>query len=329
MRQIRALAGSGILLLLLMALSLMLGAKSIPLSDVYHALTASCSSAECVIVRDARLPRTLAGLLAGVALGLAGALMQSLTRNPLAEPGILGVNAGAGFAIVLGIALLGADSPLQWLTLAFSGALLAALLMTVIGAMGGGRVNPVRLTLAGVALAAVLEGLTSGLSLLNPDIYDHLRFWQSGSLDIRDFSVLRTLSPAVLAGAALALGLAQSLNSLSMGGDMAAALGTRVVRTQLLGLLTIALLSGAATAAVGPIAFIGLMTPHFARWLVGNDHRWLLPATALITPALLLAADILGRMMVAGELRVSIVTAILGAPMLILLVRRQRGRGGL
>ena len=303
-----------------MALSLMLGAKSIPLSDVYHALTASCSSAEGIIVRDARRTRTLAGLLAGVALGLAGALMQSLTRNPLAEPGILGVNAGAGFAIVLGIALLGADSPLQWLTLAFSGALLAALLMTVIGAMGGGRVNPVRLTLAGVALAAVLEGLTSGLSLLNPDIYDHLRFWQSGSLDIRDFSVLRTLSPAVLAGAALALGLAQSL---------AAALGTHVVRTQLLGLLAIALLSGAATAAVGPIAFIGLMTPHFARWLVGNDHRWLLPATALITPALLLAADILGRMMVAGELRVSIVTAILGAPMLILLVRRQRGRGGL
>ncbi|MBK4786246.1 MAG: iron chelate uptake ABC transporter family permease subunit [Pantoea sp. Pent] len=245
MRQIRALAGSGILLLLLMALSLMLGAKSIPLSDVYHALTASCSSAECIIVRDARLPRTLAGLLAGV------------------------------------------------------------------------------------ALAAVLEGLTSGLSLLNPDIYDHLRFWPSDSLDIRDFSVLRTLSPSVLAGAGLALGLAQSLNSLSMGGDMAAALGTRVVRTQLLGLLAIALLSGAATAAVGPIAFIGLMTPHFARWLVGNDHRWLLPATALITPALLLAADILGRMMVAGELRVSIVTAILGAPMLILLVRRQRGRGGL
>lgn len=312
-----------------MALSLMLGAKSIPLSDVCHALIAPCSSAECIIVRDARLPRTLAGLLAGVALGLAGALMQSLTRNPLAEPGILGVNAGAGFAIVLGIALLGTDSPLQWLTLAFSGALLAALLMTVIGAMGGGRVNPVRLTLAGVALAAVLEGLTSGLALLNPDIYDHLRFWQSGSLDIRDFSVLRTLCPAVLAGAALALCLAQSLNSLSMGGDMAAALGTRVVHTQLLGLLAIALLSGAATAAVGPIAFIGLMTPHFARWLVGNDHRWLLPATALITPVLLLAADILGRIMVAGELRVSIVTAILGAPMLIILVRRQLGRGGL
>ncbi len=329
MRQIRALAGSGILLLLLIALSLMLGAKSIPLPDVYHSLTSSCNSAECVIVRDARLPRTLAGLLAGVALGLAGALMQSLTRNPLADPGILGVNAGAGFAVVIGIALFGADSPVDWLGFAFAGALLSSLLVALTGAIGGGRVNPVRLTLAGVALGAVLDGLTSGLSLLNPDIYDHLRFWHSGSLDIRNFTVLRTLFPAVLVGGVVAILLSQALNSLSMGGDMATALGTRVARTQLLGLLAIALLCGAATAAVGPIAFVGLMTPHFSRWLVGNDHRWMLPATALITPMLLLAADILGRLLVAGELRVSIVTAMLGAPMLIVLVRRKLGRGGL
>ena len=329
MRQIRALAGSGILLLLLIALSLMLGAKSIPLPDVYHSLTTSCHSAECVIVRDARLPRTLAGLLAGVALGLAGALMQSLTRNPLADPGILGVNAGAGFAVVIGIALFGADSPVDWLGFAFGGALLASVLVAMTGAIGGGRVNPVRLTLAGVALGAVLEGLTSGLSLLNPDIYDHLRFWHSGSLDIRNFTTLRTLFPAVLIGSVVAIALSQALNSLSMGGDMATALGTRVARTQLLGLLAIALLCGAATAAVGPIAFVGLMTPHFARWLVGSDHRWMLPATALITPILLLAADILGRLLVAGELRVSIVTAMLGAPMLIALVRRKLGRGAL
>lgn len=329
MRQIRALAGSGILLLLLIALSLMLGAKSIPISDVYHSLTSGCDNAECVIVRDARLPRTLAGLLAGVALGLAGALMQSLTRNPLADPGILGVNAGAGFAVVIGIALFGADSPLDWLGFAFAGALLASLLVAMTGAIGGGRVNPVRLTLAGVALGAVLDGLTYGLSLLNPDIYDHLRFWHSGSLDIRNFTVLRTLFPAVLIGSGVALYLSQALNSLSMGGDMATALGTRVVRTQLLGLVAIALLCGAAIAAVGPIAFIGLMTPHFARWMVGNDHRWMLPATAIITPILLLAADILGRLLVAGELRVSIVTAMLGAPVLIVLVRRKLGRGAL
>ncbi|OQP35321.1 Fe(3+)-siderophore ABC transporter permease [Pantoea latae] len=327
MRQLTAIAASGMLLLLLIALSLMLGAKSIPIHTLSLALTSHCDSADCVILREARLPRTLAGLLAGCALGLAGALMQSLTRNPLADPGILGVNAGAGFAVVLGIALFGADSPADWLGFAFGGALLASLLVALTGALGGGRVNPVRLTLAGVALGAVLEGLTSGLSLLNPDIYDHLRFWHSGSLDIRSFAVLRATWPAVAVGALIALLLSRALNSLSMGGDLATALGTRVARTQLLGLLAIALLSGAATAAVGPIAFVGLMTPHLARWLWGNDHRWMLPGTLLITPCLLLAADILGRVMVPGELRVSVVTALLGAPMLIVLVRRKLGRG--
>jgi len=327
MRQLTAIAASGTLLLFLLALSLMLGAKSIAIHDVSLALTTSCGSADCVIVREARLPRTFAGLLAGCALGLAGALMQSLTRNPLADPGILGVNAGAGFAVVLGIALFGADTPADWLGFAFVGALLASLLVALTGALGGGRVNPVRLTLAGVALGAVLEGLTSGLSLLNPDIYDHLRFWHSGSLDIRSFAVLRATWPAVAVGALIALLLARALNTLSMGGDLATALGTRVARTQLLGLLAIALLSGAATAAVGPIAFVGLMTPHLARWLWGNDHRWMLPGTLLITPCLLLAADILGRLMVPGELRVSVVTALLGAPMLIVLVRRKLRRG--
>ncbi|MEZ3500173.1 Fe(3+)-siderophore ABC transporter permease [Pantoea sp. KPR_PJ] len=329
MRQLTAIAASGMLLLLLIALSLMLGAKSIAIHDLSLALTTSCSSADCIIVREARLPRTLAGLLAGSALGLAGALMQSLTRNPLADPGILGVNAGAGFAVVLGIALFGADSPADWLGFAFGGALLSSLLVALTGALGGGRVNPVRLTLAGVALGAVLEGLTSGLSLLNPDIYDHLRFWHSGSLDIRSMAILRATYPAVVVGGLIALLLARSLNSLSMGGDVATALGTRVARTQLLGLLAIALLSGAATAAVGPIAFLGLMTPHLARWLWGNDHRWLLPGTLLITPCLLLAADVLGRVMVPGELRVAVVTALIGAPMLIVLVRRQLGRGPL
>ncbi|MDU6432482.1 MAG: Fe(3+)-siderophore ABC transporter permease [Pantoea sp.] len=327
MRQLTAIAASGMLLLLLLALSLMLGAKSIAIHDVYLALTTRCDSADCIIVREARLPRTLAGLMAGCALGLAGALMQSLTRNPLADPGILGVNAGAGFAVVLGIALFGADSPADWLGFAFGGALLASLLVALTGALGGGRVNPVRLTLAGVALGAVLEGLTSGLSLLNPDIYDHLRFWHSGSLDIRSVAVLRVTYPAVAVGVLIALLLSRSLNSLSMGGDLATALGTRVARTQVLGLLAIALLSGAATAAVGPIAFVGLMTPHLARWLWGNDHRWMLPGTLLITPCLLLAADILGRLMVPGELRVAVVTALLGAPMLIVLVRRKLGRG--
>ncbi|YCI80680.1 Fe(3+)-siderophore ABC transporter permease [Enterobacteriaceae bacterium] len=313
-----------ILLLIVMLFSLLTGAKALPPGTVMDALAGSCQSADCIIVLDARLPRTLAGLLAGMALGIAGALMQTLTRNPLADPGLLGVNAGASFAIVIGAALMTSLSPLTLLMLAFSGAFLAALIVALTGSQGGGQLNPVRLTLAGVALAAVLEGLTSGISLLNPQVYDQLRFWQAGSLDIRSLLPLKIILLPVLATAAVALLLSRALNSLSMGSDTATALGSRVARTQILGLLAITVLCGSATAAVGPIAFIGLMMPHLARWLVGPDHRWTLPVTMLATPALLLLADIIGRLLVPGELRVSVVSAFIGAPVLIWLVRRRR-----
>lgn len=322
-----AVPGFFILLLLAAALSLLIGAKPLPISVVVDALSGSCQSADCTIVLDARLPRTLAGLLAGAALGLAGALMQTLTRNPLADPGILGVNAGASFAIVLGAALFGLTTPQEQLGLAFCGALIASLLVAFTGSQGGGQLSPVRLTLAGVALAAVLEGLTNGIALINPDVYDQLRFWQAGSLDIRSLQTLRVVVLPVLIAIALALGLSRSLNSLSLGADTATALGNKVARTQLLGLLAITALSGSATALVGPIAFIGLMMPHVVRWLVGADHRWSLPVTLLATPALLLFADVIGRLLVPGELRVSVVSAFIGAPVLIFLVRRRAGGG--
>lgn len=325
----RALALPGLILLLLLAvtLSLLTGAKSLPFTVVVDAFTGTCQSADCTIVIDARLPRTLAGLLAGAALGLAGALMQSLTRNPLADPGILGVNAGASFAIVLGAALLGIASPQEQLLLAFCGALAASLLVALTGSQGGGQLSPVRLTLAGVALGAVLEGLSSGIALLNPVVYDQLRFWQAGSLDIRTLQTLKVVVGPIAVAGTVALMLSRSLNSLSLGSDTATALGSKVARTQLIGLLVITVLCGSATAVVGPIAFIGLMMPHMARWMVGADHRWSLPVTLLATPALLLFADILGRLLVPGELRVSVVSAFLGAPVLIWLVRRQR-KGG-
>ncbi|HDS1149536.1 TPA: Fe(3+)-siderophore ABC transporter permease [Pluralibacter gergoviae] len=322
-----AVPGFFILLLLAAALSLLIGAKPLPVSVVVDALSGSCQSADCTIVLDARLPRTFAGLLAGAALGLAGALMQTLTRNPLADPGILGVNAGASFAIVLGAALFGLTTPQEQLGLAFCGALIASLLVAFTGSQGGGQLSPVRLTLAGVALAAVLEGLTNGIALINPDVYDQLRFWQAGSLDIRSLQTLRVVVLPVLIAIALALGLSRSLNSLSLGADTATALGNKVARTQLLGLLAITALSGSATALVGPIAFIGLMMPHVVRWLVGADHRWSLPVTLLATPALLLFADVIGRLLVPGELRVSVVSAFIGAPVLIFLVRRRAGGG--
>ena len=326
---VRAVAVPGLLLLLALAiaLSLLIGAKPLPPSVIVDAFSGSCQSADCTIVLDARLPRTLAGLLAGCALGLAGALMQTLTRNPLADPGLLGVNSGASFTIVLGAALLGITSPQEQLLMAFCGAFVASLLVAFTGSQGGGQLSPVRLTLAGVALAAVLEGLSNGIALLNPDVYDQLRFWQAGSLDIRTLQTLKIVLLPVLIAAVVTLFLSRALNSLSLGADTATALGSRVARTQLIGLLAITVLCGSATALVGPIAFIGLMMPHMARWLVGADHRWSLPVTLLATPALLLFADVLGRLLVPGELRVSVVSAFIGAPVLIWLVRRQP-RGG-
>jgi iron complex transport system permease protein len=210
--------------------------------------------------------------------------------------------------------------------MAFCGALAASLVVAFTGSQGGGQLSPVRLTLAGVALAAVLEGLSNGIALLNPDVYDQLRFWQAGSLDIRTLQTLKVVAIPVIIAAAVALLLSRALNSLSLGSDTATALGNRVA-PQLIGLLAITVLCGSATAVVGPIAFIGLMMPHMARWLVGADHRWSLPVTLLATPALLLFADVLGRLLVPGELRVSVVSAFIGAPVLIFLVRRKRGGG--
>ena len=291
--------------------------------------TSSCQSADCTIVLDARLPRTLAGLLAGGALGLAGALMQTLTRNPLADPGILGVNSGASFAIVLGAALFGFSSAQEQLLMAFSGALAASLIVAFTGSQGGGQLSPVRLTLAGVAL-----GGGAGR------IIHRNRPAQPGCLRSVAFLAGRFIGYPQPANAEGRPGagtdcrelsrcyLSRALNSLSLGSDTATALGSKVARTQFIGLLVITVLCGSATAIVGPIAFIGLMMPHMARWLVGADHRWSLPVTLLATPSLLLIADIIGRLIVPGELRVSVVSAFIGAPVLIFLVRRKPRGGG-
>ncbi len=324
MRPLHKLVLLCLVLALTLAASLLVGAKSIDFATVVQALSQTCRTTDCLIVLDARLPRTLAGLLAGIALGLSGALMQTLTGNPLADPGILGVNAGAGFAVVLGMAFFGAASPDLYVMFALLGALAATLLVALIGAAGGGRLNPIRLTLSGLALGAVLDGIASGIALINPLIYDQLRFWQAGSLDIRSMAVIKIVAAPIMLGAVLALGLTRGLNNLAMGNDVAAGLGSRIGMTQALGVTAITLLCGGATALVGPIAFIGLMAPHMARRLAGEDHRRLLPFILLLTPVLLLAGDILGRVIVPGELRVSVVAAFIGSPVLIALVRNHR-----
>ncbi|EGH01691.1 MULTISPECIES: Fe(3+)-siderophore ABC transporter permease [Pseudomonas syringae group genomosp. 2] len=324
MRTSRHLTITALALLAAILSSLQIGAHLAPLSQVMDALTGACTSIDCVTITDARVPRTLAGLLAGAALGVAGALMQTLTRNPLADPGILGINAGASFALVVGMAWLGVNSPDQYVVCAVVGALVANLLVTLSGFTGGGHVSPMRLTLMGVALTAVLEGIGSGISLLNPLVFDQVRYWQAGSLDVRNLELIKVAAIPIGLGVVLALSLSRNLDSLGMGLDMAAALGTRVLRTQLLGLLAITLLCGAATAIVGPIAFVGLMMPHLARRLAGPEHARQLPFTLLLTPTLLLLADTLGRVIATNELRVSVMTAFVGAPVLIWLARRRR-----
>ncbi len=317
-----------VVLCAVLLLSLTLGARPIAPGVVFDALSGTAiGSDEAVIVLDARVPRTLLGLLAGAALGLAGALMQALTRNPLADPGILGVNAGASFAVVAGVAFFGATGGHGMLAFAFAGALLTTLLVYLIGIWGSARLDPARFVLGGVAVGAVMMGFSSGITLLDASLFDRIRFWNAGSLDVRDLSRVLLAAPAILAGCALALGLATQLNALSMGDELAVTLGARPRLARSLAVLAITLLCGASTAVAGPIGFIGLMIPHWARRLVGTDQRWLLPCCALLAPALLLVADIVGRVIVAGELRVSIVTAFIGAPVLIWLARRHLAAG--
>jgi ABC-type Fe3+-siderophore transport system permease subunit len=311
-----------VLLLLLMLCSLMIGSQTITLPTLFKALFSPCQQADCVLVTHSRLPRTLAGLLVGMALGMSGVLMQSLTANPLAEPGILGVNAGASFAVVIGMSYFPDSTLSQHWIFACAGALCASVLVSMIGAQYRGKPSPLRLILAGMALTALLDGMTSGMSLLNPQVYDQLRFWQAGSLDIGNMTLIGVILPPILIGCLLCFCLSQALNNLAMGNDLASALGTSPAKVQLTGLLAVTLLCGSATAAVGPIAFIGLIIPHIARRLAGSDLRWLFPWTLLLTPAMLLLADIIGRLLLPGEVRVSVITALLGAPWLIMLIRR-------
>lgn len=321
-RRVLFLALAGVALILLSLLSLSLGAKPIALSVVLDSLRLEDVHPDSILVLQSRLPRTLLGALAGAALALAGALMQALTRNPLADPGILGVNAGASFAVILGVALLAVDSPAGLQLLACIGALSTTVLVYLLSAVGAERLEPMRFILAGVAIGALLMGLATGITLLDPATFDRIRYWSAGTLDVRNLEGVLWITPTIVCGGLLALSLARPLNALSMGEDLARSLGTRPRRTQVLTVAAITLLCGASTAVAGPIGFIGLMIPALARWLMGSDLRWSLPLGLLLGPCLLLLADIIGRLLVPGELRVSIVTAFVGAPVLIWLARR-------
>lgn len=324
LRPIGLLAVLGVLALCVL-LSIAVGAKSIPPLTVWQALFSYDGSYDHSVVRELRLPRTVLGVFVGAALGLAGALMQALTRNPLAEPGLLGVNSGAAAAVVVAIFAFGVTSPQGYVWFAFAGAGGAALLVYFLGSRGRSTATPVRLALAGTAVAAVLQGLVYGVIVLNDFVFDRIRFWQVGSLVGRDLEIFLKVWPFLLAGVAVALMLAPALNTVALGEDLATALGARLQRTRLLAAASIVLLCGAATAAAGPIWFVGLVVPHVARAIAGPDQRWVLPYSALLAAVLLTGADTLGRVVLPnGELEVGIITALVGAPMFIALVRRKR-----
>ena len=324
-RRLLVVAGLVVLLALVALASLAVGAKPIPIGPVWDAIWSPTGTENDVVVRSLRVPRTVLGIGVGIALGVAGALMQGHTRNPLADPGLLGVEAGAAFFVVVGIYALGVTSLFGYVWFAFAGAGAASVLVFVLGSLGRGGPTPVTLALAGVAVSALLSALTSALLLADLATLDAYRFWAVGSLAGRDAGIAAQVAPFLLAGLLLAVLNAPGLNLLALGEDVARALGQRVAVTRWTGLVAITLLTGAAVAACGPIAFVGLVVPHVVRALTGPDHRWLLPAAGLAGAVLLLAADVIGRVVVRpGELQVGIVLALVGAPFFIALVRRRR-----
>lgn len=306
-------------------LSIAVGAKPIPLGDVWSAIFAPVGGENDIVIRSLRLPRTVLGVLVGAALGVAGALMQGHTRNPLAEPGLLGVNAGAAFAVVLAIYLLGITSLYGFIWFALAGALIAGTVVFALGSLGRGSSTPVTLALAGAAVNYLLIALTTAMVLLDQQTLDVYRFWVVGSLAGRNPDLIGQVLPFLAAGMLLALVNAPGLNTLALGEDVARSLGQSVRTTRVVGIVAFTLLSGGAVAACGPIAFLGLVVPHIARYLSGPDYRWLLPYAALLGAIMILLADVVGRVVARpGELQVGIVLALVGAPFFIALVRRRR-----
>lgn len=327
----RKALGFGTLLLALLpiaALSVWVGNRELLPADIWAALRWPDDTETSMIVWSLRVPRTVTGLVSGAAFGVAGALMQALTRNPLADPGLLGVNAGAAFAVTLGVGVFGIALMSQYIWFAFFGAMTATVFSFLIGSVGRRQPEPAGLVLAGAALSAVLGGLTQLMSLLDKQHFQQLRAWGIGSLEgvtLHDSALVMALMGV---GLLLALVSGRALNALALGDDLAAAMGVQVGRVRLLGFLAVTLLAGGGTALTGGLSFVGLMVPHLVRWLIGPDWRWIVLYSVPAAAALVVLADILGRVVVRpDELEAGIVTAVVGAPLLIALVRRREVRG--
>ncbi|MDF2261284.1 iron chelate uptake ABC transporter family permease subunit [Streptomyces ferralitis] len=308
------------------AVSTAVGTRAVPLSRVVDSLFHfDPHNVDHLAIWELRLPRTVLGVLAGAALGLAGAVMQGVTRNPLADPGILGVNAGAALFVVAGIDIFGITALTGYVWFGLVGAALAACLVYAVSSLGRGGATPIKLALSGAAVSAALTSLITAILLIDADAFDQFRFWRVGSLAGRDGAVIRQALPFLAVGAVLALASGRMLNALALGEDTARSLGQHVNRGRMLAALSVVLLCGAATAMCGPIAFIGLTVPHLARLITGPDYRWILPYSMLLAPFLLLVADIVGRLAVRpSELQVGLMTPVIGAPVFVLLVRGRK-----
>ncbi|NKY18421.1 FecCD family ABC transporter permease [Tsukamurella spumae] len=320
-----------VLLVVTVIASLAIGSRSLAPSDVWaglwHRYTTGPNPADAelnqaaIIVQTLRVPRTLLALIAGAALALAGALIQGHTRNPIADPGILGITQGAAFAVVCATFLGGLTAPIQYVWFAFAGAAIAAVVVFGLSSMGRGVSSPLTLVLAGTGVSVFLSSMTSAIALSDNASLDTLRFWNAGAVVGRGYDVIAVVALPILLGVILALANGPAVNLLNMGDDVAKGLGLNINLSRTVGVVAVTILVGAATAACGSIAFLGLMVPHIVRYFTGPDYRWLLPYSALMGAWLLLAADIVGRVVARpGELEVGIVVAMVGAPFFVGLV---------
>ncbi|MFF5092345.1 FecCD family ABC transporter permease [Streptomyces niveus] len=319
----RRVMGVGALVVIVViagAVSLAVGARALSPTDVWHGLFGPPDPDQRLteirlIVRTVRIPRTVLAVVAGIALGVGGALIQGYTRNPIADTGLLGVNAGASFAVVTVIAVFGFTNPFQYVWFAFVGAGAAGVVVFGLASIGRGAGNPLTLALAGQGVTVFLGAMTTAVSLSDQKSLNALRFWNSGSVAGVGFDVIWPVTAFIAVGLVLALITLPALNLLNLGDDVARGLGVNIALSRTIGIVAITLLAGAATAACGPIAFLGLMVAHIARYLTGPDYRWLVPYAGLLGAVVLLVSDILGRLVVRpGELDSGVVVALIGAP---------------
>jgi iron complex transport system permease protein len=302
--------------------SLTYGAADISLSQVCSGLIAFDGSTDHLIIRTVRLPRSLIAMFVGAAIAVAGTLMQGLTRNPLADPGILGINAGAVMAVVMTSFIFGTSSPIVYAWCAFLGAGVAAVTVYLLGSLGRGGLTPLNITIAGAALTAFLSSITTGILILSQRTLDEIRFWLAGSVAGSDFTLFLQVLPYMAIGLVVAFVIGKPITTLSLGEDVARGLGQRTAWVKVTVAISVVLLAGSSVAAAGPIGFIGLVVPHIVRFFVGFDYRWILPYSAVLGAILLLVADIAARLLIKPqELPVGVMTALFGTPFFIYLAR--------